>query len=77
MPIYEYRCTSCDHAFEELVRSSADAGDLKCPVCGKSRVERRLSVFSARDSAGKSSASIPSGGGCGHCGDPHGPCGLS
>lgn len=41
MPIYEYTCKSCGHEFEALVRGN------KAPVCahcGKSDLERRLSL---------------------------------
>lgn len=77
MPIYEYRCPSCHHLFEELVRSASGGDSVKCPKCGKSRVERRLSVFSAREASPRPSSHAPMGGGCGHCCDPHGSCGLS
>ena len=43
MPIYEYRCLSCDERFEELVRRPDDAAP--CPQCGGAEVERLLSVF--------------------------------
>lgn len=71
MPIYEYRCTKCDHLFEELVQANSDAG-VKCPKCDAGRVERLPSVFSARV---QQESSPRSGGGCGRCGDPNGPCG--
>jgi len=31
MPMYEYRCLSCDYLFEELRKMNADMP--KCPVC--------------------------------------------
>jgi putative FmdB family regulatory protein len=41
MPIYEYRCTGCDHQFETLVRS----GDTPvCPSCECGALERILSL---------------------------------
>ena len=45
MPIYEYTCTKCDHAFEKLVFSS-DNAKVACPKCGDRRVERVLSPTS-------------------------------
>jgi putative FmdB family regulatory protein len=41
MPLYEYSCRQCDHAFEALV-----FGDEKveCPECRADRVQRLLSV---------------------------------
>lgn len=33
MPLYEYRCTDCDHHFERIEKASA-LHDGICPVCG-------------------------------------------
>ena len=33
MPTYQYRCTACDHAFEEFQSFTDDALTV-CPVCG-------------------------------------------
>ena len=44
MPIYEYRCPSCEARFEEfLPRSTAPAPP--CPSCGGADVERLYSQF--------------------------------
>jgi len=43
MPIYEYRCASCDQRFEELVAASAAAPP--CPGCGATDVTRVYSTF--------------------------------
>jgi putative FmdB family regulatory protein len=41
MPLYEYTCHDCDHAFETLVF----AGDeVDCPQCHSRRLQRQLSV---------------------------------
>jgi len=41
MPTYEYRCTACQHTFEEF--QSITAPPLRtCPQCGKRRLERLL-----------------------------------
>ena len=41
MPIYEYRCESCRHEFEALVRS----GDAPaCEKCGGVKLEKRFSL---------------------------------
>ncbi len=42
MPIYEYRCGSCEHEFEELAAMNAPAPP--CPKCGKD-AERQLSAL--------------------------------
>jgi len=45
MPIYEYTCTKCDHAFEKLVFSS-DNAKVACPKCGSGQAKRLLSPIS-------------------------------
>ena len=43
MPIYEYQCRGCSHAFEQLIRS----GDVPiCPKCGGRELDRLLSHIS-------------------------------
>lgn len=73
MPMFEFACRACEHEFEELVRSTSDRDAPACPKCGSRRIERKLSVFAARQA---STAEAPRGGGCGRCGDPDGPCGT-
>jgi len=46
MPIYEYRCTDCDHSFEAFIRPH-DSG-AECPHCGSTKLTRELSTFAAR-----------------------------
>ncbi|MDH7568763.1 MAG: zinc ribbon domain-containing protein [Armatimonadota bacterium] len=48
MPLYEFRCSSCGHLFETLVRTMAVPGDLACPRCGNKKVQRLLSSFFSR-----------------------------
>jgi putative FmdB family regulatory protein len=48
VPLYEYRCIACSHAFETLVRR----GDVpQCPACQSGELERLTSLFTV-DSAG-------------------------
>lgn len=54
MPIYEYRCSSCRHEFELLVRSDTP---LSCPQCGAPEPERLLSRVAP---AGRSAALVSS-----------------
>ena len=51
MPVYEYRCKSCDTAFEHLARTMSATEDIRCPSCDSHDVEKALSVFAAREGA--------------------------
>ena len=42
MPIFEYACAECDHAFEFWVRKEGDA--VSCPECASSELERLISM---------------------------------
>jgi putative FmdB family regulatory protein len=46
MPLFDFRCRSCAHEFEALVRPSS-YGDppLACRACGHLELERLLSSF--------------------------------
>lgn len=72
MPMYEYQCTECAREFEELVRSMDEKKIPACPHCDSRKVRRKMSVFAARQ--GTDRPSPMTGGGCGRCGDPQGPC---
>ncbi len=41
MPTYDYRCTSCNHAFEHFQSMSSPLLK-KCPKCAKSKLERLI-----------------------------------
>ncbi|MBE9507408.1 MAG: zinc ribbon domain-containing protein [Chloroflexi bacterium] len=41
MPIYEYRCRTCDATFEVLVRTGTV---VTCPHCGGSSLDKLLSA---------------------------------
>ncbi len=43
MPIYEYRCESCDHEFEEIQKLS-DAALTDCPACGEPQLRKLISA---------------------------------
>jgi putative FmdB family regulatory protein len=43
MPIYEYACTNCEHAFDELQKISA-AALVHCPRCGEPSLRKLLSA---------------------------------
>jgi putative FmdB family regulatory protein len=66
MPLYEFQCTECDRAFEELVRAASATVEVKCPQCGSEHVRRKVSVFASKVSGGGSAftsaaACAPSG----------------
>ena len=71
MPIYEYRCQSCNHEMEALVRSGKEPET--CPECQGSLTRKisragvifKGSGFYVNDSRGSSSASKSSNGGGG------------
>ena len=65
MPIYEYRCKSCGHTFEELV----SGGEVPaCPVCRSAETEKLISRCCCHyGSSGDSGAPVPSGGCSGGC----------
>lgn len=42
MPTYDYVCTSCSNAWEEIQKISEDPIEV-CPKCGKSTAKRQIS----------------------------------
>ncbi len=62
MPMFDYKCLTCEHVFEELVfSSSVDDSEISCPNCGERTSKRLLSAPMV--SVGKGST-ISSGAGC-------------
>lgn len=65
MPIYTYRCASCDTEFEQLVRADTKVA---CPGCQGRKLERLMSLTARPAGAGKpadySRLGPPAGGGC-------------
>lgn len=47
MPIYEYQCAACGHAFEAIQKMS-DAPLLECPVCAKAQLQKLVSAAGFR-----------------------------
>ncbi|MDG4549228.1 MAG: zinc ribbon domain-containing protein [Candidatus Contendobacter sp.] len=47
MPIYEYRCQSCDHALEALQKLS-DPELSDCPSCGLPKLKKLISAVGFR-----------------------------
>jgi len=67
MPIYELRCESCGHEFEELVFRRSEVEKLTCPACGASKVDLLLSAFATGGSS-KGGSGAATGGSCGSSG---------
>jgi putative FmdB family regulatory protein len=68
MPIFEYVCRDCQHAFEAIVQGGRQP---TCPSCSSDALDKQLSVFAV--SARADAAPRASVGACGTCGDPRGP----
>ena len=49
MPLYEYRCLSCESQFELLIRGEVTPA---CPACGATELERLLSMFAVSSEGG-------------------------
>jgi putative FmdB family regulatory protein len=47
MPIYQYRCESCDEAFEKM-QKLADAPLTDCPACGRPTLKKVISAVGFR-----------------------------
>jgi len=76
MPIYEYRCTACGHAFEHLARRLSEKPPA-CPKCGAAKPAKQFSTFApavanaagkACDACPSSAGACPSAGRCCGCG---------
>lgn len=75
MPLYEYRCSACGHAFEHLAATSSSRPGA-CPTCGSRKLEKQFSTFSASVAA-PSDPSLCSTGACGAGSCPTGTCPFS
>lgn len=64
MPLFDYVCKSCGHAFETLVQGSDRPA---CPSCGSRQLVKQLSAFAVVSGAGRAPA-CETGGPCASCG---------
>jgi len=62
MPIYEFRCSSCQKKFEALVRIGREA-EVVCESCGSRDVRKLISGFGI----GGGSSRIKASSGCSSC----------
>lgn len=51
MPNYSYKCTACQHPFEqvELIKNRYKPSKKPCPNCGKKKVDMQIGVPSLCD----------------------------
>ena len=61
MPIYEFVCDACAHAFEKRVPSSRSR--VACPKCESVKVTKQFSTFAFKGEV----RFVGSRGGCGGC----------
>jgi len=61
MPIYEYRCESCDECFEKLVFGT-EKDSVRCPRCGGAQVHRQISCVSDAGRSGSEKCATAAGG---------------
>ena len=47
MPLYDFHCRACGHAFEALVRAGTAPA---CPACQSADLERQVSTFGVSSS---------------------------
>jgi len=74
MPIFEYRCESCQNKFEKIVFHERNS--VQCPNCSASEVSKQLSSFAV--GAGKSTQKAQVEAGPCHCGAPQrGMCSMN
>jgi putative FmdB family regulatory protein len=56
MPIYEYSCRHCQNAFERIIVTKMDAGEITCPSCQSREVDRIMSRTAAVRGGGGAAA---------------------
>lgn len=62
MPIFEYRCSDCDHQFEAFVTAARTP---ECPACHGASLQKLLSSPGMVGANGSSRQETPVTGGCG------------
>jgi putative FmdB family regulatory protein len=81
MPVYDYRCTSCNSNYDVLHKGKELQENIVCPKCGSKEYKKLMSVSSinmngSRTSSGRrcedGSCNVPYAGGC-----ADGMCGLN
>lgn len=73
VPIYDYTCGACGHAFEYLARTLSDQ-PAECPECKAVKPSKQLSTFSVAVNAGAPEMPACATGGCSPEGCATGAC---
>ena len=61
-PIYSFRCSKCEHEYEQITNYNCDG--VKCPECGCPEWEKLITSFGGYQMRGDNSASVrPKGAG--------------
>ena len=60
MPIYEFKCSKCEHFFELLMINNDDMVEMKCPKCDSEDFERVLSTTNYNMGNGQSGKGVKS-----------------
>ncbi len=48
MPIYEFKCSKCEHIFEVMGSYAEREQPHPCPQCGSTEVKQAITLFSAK-----------------------------
>jgi putative FmdB family regulatory protein len=70
MPVFEYKCSSCNTKFEVLHKSSVNQEEVSCPDCDSKKITKLFSTFSPS----VQSHSLESPCAQGNCNMPAGSC---
>ncbi|MDR3611451.1 MAG: zinc ribbon domain-containing protein [Ignavibacteriaceae bacterium] len=80
MPVFEYKCSSCNTKFEVLHKSSGKQDEVTCPECDSKTIKKLFSSFSPsvhthslESPCSQGNCNIPSGG----CGCAGGACSMN
>lgn len=58
MPLYEYKCKSCEKVFTVLSLIVEEEKEVKCPYCQSEDVKKEISAFSSYSFGGCSTTSF-------------------
>jgi putative FmdB family regulatory protein len=65
MPLYEYRCQTCGHEFEKMVRFSEASQSPGCPKCSSVETAKKISMFASYGGSTTSSPAVSTASSCG------------